>query len=227
MREHPILFNGAMVRALLDGTKTQTRRIVKPKFAPNAVPAEMCAETAEGWQTTGHSGVWWCDAGGCADDAIRCRYGIPGDRLWVRETWRSIPTLCLNDGKSSTRIEYAAGRKVLPLGGEPAVWDVPERDSQNWKPSIHMPRAASRITLEVTGVRVERLQDYSELDAVCEGLMRFGAGWRGAEHLKWKISPVAAYRELWQSINCPGSWDANPWVWVVEFRRIAQVRKVA
>lgn len=121
-----------------------------------------------------------------------CPYGQPGDRLWVRETWAPLT------------VGYA-------YRADP-VWNGPPAD--RWRPSIHMPRAASRITLEVTGVRVEKLQDISEADAQAEGAARH-------------ISPAAfltghrqGYRLLWESINGPDSWAANPWVWVIEFKRI-------
>lgn len=90
-----------------------------------------------------------------------------------------------------------------------------------------MPRTASRLTLEITGMRVERLQGISEADAVAEGILRNGEGWRGATELPWFASPIAAFRSLWESINGAGSWDANPFVWVVEFRRIEQEAKAA
>lgn len=203
MAERPILFSAPMVRAILSGSKTQTRRIVKSQFAQDAVPAEMCAETAEGWQTIGHSGLWWCDAAGAAEDAIRCPYGIPGDRLWVREThapqadcwgaWHNWMGLSRTGPKPI--IHYAAD------GGDPFI--------ERWRPSIHMPRWASRITLEVTSVRVERLQNISAADAIAEGPEPHPAG------------PVCAFSSLWRSINGVESWVQNPWVWVIEFKRLA------
>jgi hypothetical protein len=204
MKERPILFSAPMVRAILDGSKTQTRRIVKPQFASDAVPAEMCAETAEGWQTIGHSGMWWCDAAGCADDAIRCPYGIPGDRLWVRETFAEFIDYDLIDGRS-----VELGRDfVYRADGED------QKRHTAWRPSIHMPRAASRIDLEITGVRVERLQDISEADAVAEGVEPFINS--DGDMIE---TATTMYERLWEQINGAGSWEANPWVWVVEFKR--------
>lgn len=204
MTERPILFSGAMVRALLTGTKTQTRRVVKPQ------PTGF----------VGGPGVTLCDsspaplvpmndfAGTCGQEII-CPYGQPGDRLWVREGYSGphwmtgvpprewipgTPIWCWADGN--------------PLHGD---WTKP-------KPGMHMPRWASRITLEITGVRVERLQDISEADAQAEGwTMRPEVSTDPQVH---KEAARDWFMDLWESINGPGSWDANPWVWVVEFRRL-------
>lgn len=191
MKERPILFSGPMVRAILDGTKTQTRRVVKPQFAADAIPVEMPAtDPAGGWVVPGHSGVWWCDAAANPDDVRRCPYGQPGDRLWVREAWARTRVF------GAEMVVYREGDNRTDYGGP-------------WKPSIHMPRWASRITLEITSVRVERLQDISEADAIAEGVYTDPA------------SPAYdAYAQLWDEINGPGSWAANPWVWVLEFRRL-------
>lgn len=198
MKERPILFQGAMVRAILAGTKTQTRRAVKPQFASDAEPQEMCATTPEGWQTAGHSGRWWCAAEGDDQKAVRCPYGQPGDRLWVREAFIHEPA------------DYCWEASVsIPSRPASTVYraDFPQsRPGEGWKPSIHMPRKLSRITLEITAVRVERLQDISEADALAEGCVM-----RPARH---------CYEALWESINGAGSWDANPWVWVVEFKKV-------
>ena len=202
MTERPILFNATMVRAVLAGTKTQTRRVVKPQFAKEAAPVEMPAtDPIGGWVVGGHSGIWWCDAAANPDEAMRCPYGKPGDRLWVREAWARNANQ-LSDSHMDTSLVYRADDKgrALDNGTE-----------KPWTPSIHMPRWASRITLEVTGVRVERLQDISDDDAQSEGVSPSGDNW-GAHK--------SAYERLWESINGPGSWDLNPWVWVVEFRRL-------
>lgn len=200
-KDRPILFNSPMVRALLDGSKTQTRRIWKlPK---------------------GHR--WDEIQGGMASGNIECDrwpgfwhvaeftspYGREGDQLWVREAWHD------NSGayevRKSQPIYYRAD---YPQGAYDTVL--------RWKPSIHMPRWASRITLEITSVRVERLQDISEADASAEGLMydsnRIGH-WSGTgEH--WFMNARDAYRNLWEAINGPGSWAANPWVWFIQFKLI-------
>lgn len=210
MKQRPILFQGAMVRALLNGTKTQTRRVVRKQFAHDATPAEVAATSPEGWQISGHSGLWWDDAGACIDDAVRCPYGQPGDQLWVRETWAQLSAKELDvEPMFDPAFVYFAQTKwdkavqYLCADGV-ARWALPKR----WKPSIHMPRVASRITLEITGVRVERLQDIGEADALAEGIDQD------------TCAPVATYRDLWESINGHASWDLNPWVWVVEFKRV-------
>lgn len=213
MKERPILFSGSMVRALLAGTKTQTRRVVKPQFAADAIPVEMPAtDPAGGWVVPGHSGVWWCDAAANPDDVRRCPYGQPGDRLWVRETFapRTLGAWSVLD------------QHMKPLYRADA--DRPEW-KRIWRPSIHMPRWASRITLEITGVRVGRLQDISEADARSEGCTQNHNGyfWGGPHQtggMKQMATALQAYQDLWESINGPGSWDANPWVWVLEFRRL-------
>ncbi len=212
----PILFGAPMVRALLAGTKTQTRRTVKlphenplgkwevlPWGGPNGGRTRE-GQTVPFQNVIGHSRT---------GELIGCPYGQPGDRLWVRETWAQP------DRRS-------AG---FPLWVYLA--DYQERPGHNWRPSIHMPRAASRITLEITGVRVERLQDISEADAMAEGCTKnhngyFWGGPHAVSGLKQMATAVSAYRDLWESINGPGSWDANPWVWVVEFTSSSDWRGV-
>jgi len=186
MTERPILFSTPMVRALLSGAKTQTRRIVKAKHLPwleNSVLNFL-------------DGKW---------NQRPLPYGQPGDRLWVRETWKSSANV---QPPISEPYIYAAD--LGPTGV--TKW------AATWKPSIHMPRAASRITLEVTSVRVERLQDISEADAQSEGWTR-----RPEVSTDPQVHKEAArdwFMDLWESINGPGSWGANPWVWALEFRRL-------
>ena len=195
MTERPILFSAPMVRALLAGTKTQTRRALATDLFISSGGA-VVRMASVGPATTGIQ-------------EAHCPYWrAPGDRLWVRETW-AAPHNCdhlkpreIDDG---WRIHYAA---------------TEERGGLLWRPSIHMPRWASRITLEVTGVRVERLQDISEADCQAEGIESYALN--GAESVTGGLNlPAGYYRYLWESINGPGSWDANPLVWVVEFRRLA------
>ena len=200
MKTRPILFSAPMVRAILNGTKTQTRRVVKARQVEDAPPACFFQWLRE-----------------------RCPYGQPGDRLWVRETWQVVDgserarRIVTDPSPSRGWIEYAA---TVHPGHEP-----PPR----WRPSIHMPRWASRITLEVTGVRCERLRDISEADAQAEGVERTvtGDGWRRYADPSWEavgLPPFAdarsSFRSLWERINGTGSWDANPWIWVVSFRRL-------
>lgn len=182
-----------MVRALLNGTKTQTRRVVK-RF-----------EVRAGMPEPEMQSLLRC-----------CPYGAPGDRLWVRETFAKI------DGQTQPWIEtdyratYTHGDR---LGDSLGI-------KKRWTPAIHMPRAASRITLDVTGVRVERLQDISEADARAEGIVEHQTlrpGTRACNvdgGIMHACGPVLVYRDLWNSINGPGAWDANPFVWCVSFRRV-------
>ena len=221
MKEHPILFSAPTIRALLSGEKTQTRRVVRwPKWA---TPEE------HGDTLAAHGGLAQYEDGRPAR-TLTCPFGVPGDRLWVRETWRQT-----FDPYQTPVMEYAAGgtRLILSGGGithgEHSVTSVLPR----WRPSIHMPRWASRITLEVTRVRVEHVQAISEDDADAEGLFN-----KSGLHM-WDCgyqvfhpdhtcgcgdrSPQEEFARLWDSLNAkrPGcSWDANPWTWVVEFRRL-------
>jgi hypothetical protein len=201
--DRPILFSAPMVRALLAGTKTQTRRIVKPQ--PEVCGADWLAKRRDG---PAQFLYYWPRGDGYAVNdrfvAESCPYGQPGDRLWVRES--------IHRGDACAR--YSADGSVVNL----ADWSW-KRDNL---PSIHCPRELSRITLEITGVRVERLQGISEVDAKAEGIRWTDAGPLHA-HLDGGFNfPTArdAYERLWGDINGPGSWDANPWVWVVEFKRV-------
>ncbi len=200
VRERPILFSGPMVWAILDGRKTQTRRIVK------------------------HAHVITCDDRNGATDTP-CPYGVPGDRLWVKETW----------AKSINNILYAAdGVASEGPQGNTDDWDWDRNVPNRWKPSIHMSRASSRLTLEIVSVRVERLQDISEEDAIAEGVpdyrshaptvSRFDQSFQSLNRSTGGKVPacpaVAGFRMLWAKINGLESWNANPWVWVIEFKRV-------
>lgn len=219
MKERPILFSAPMVRAILSGQKTLTRRAYK----------------------VGNGGVWpnLNDRPGMQQATRNCPYGQPRDRLWVRETWGVVSHTWDKDGnmvswppdRSATAIRempfgggYYNGHVIYAADG-PHEWagddDGSGEPRSAWHPSIHMPRAASRITLEVTGVRVERLQDISEADAIAEGIEKHTTGlWLPCrEEGKANIDPRLAYRDLWESINGPGSWDKNPWVWAIAFQR--------
>jgi len=187
MKERPIIFSGPMVRAILNGSKTQTRRVAKL--------------TANGYvkEPGGHRRWHTADF----DARLACRYGQPGDRLWVRETWRHIEGGAVYDAAGGLMDShdpetiYRADRPHFP---------------GPWRPAIHMPRWASRIALEVTGVRVERLHEISEADAIAEGV-------NNSLHLPGGRFARENFAHLWWTINGDGSWDANPWVWVVDFRR--------
>ncbi len=197
MKERPILFSAPMVRALLDGRKTQTRRVVKPH-------PYMCL-SSEQWKTRALSGVdsYMRPMGSVVLEELlsRCPYGQPRDRLWVRETFAQH--------QQFADVAYRAdGEEFEDSDG--FSWEP------KWKPSIHMPRNISRIDLEIIGVRVERLQDISEADCAKEGAPFSYSGFAPEDAPDWR----GWYRDLWESINGPGSWDQNPWVWVIEFRRV-------
>lgn len=194
MKERPILFSGPMVRALLDRRKTQTRRVVKPQ--PESVDRKAGKL------------VPYAGDGAFLAEHLRCPYGVPGDRLYVRETWKSLPGPSLSRPYDpATEREFGELPRVLyradPAFGESAC-------EKGWKPSIHMPRWASRLTLEITGVRVERLQDITAHDCIAEGIASRGI-------LASALMYTEDYADLWQSINGPDSWAANPWVWVLDF----------
>ncbi|MFW4859062.1 hypothetical protein ACOAP9_05030 [Pseudomonas aeruginosa] len=201
-RERPILFNDQMVRAILEGRKTVTRRVVKD------------------------TGLYAIDAAIHGNDvalrerealSTRCPYGEPGDRLWVRETW----------GLQVRSYGGGAGEFIVYRATNPdAIYCRSSEGHEypvKWKPSIHMRRHSSRILLEITAVRVERLQDISEEQALAEGV-------RGepCDHARqacadigcWGDTAKGAFGFLWESLNGEGSWAANPWVWVVEFKRV-------
>ncbi|WP_119154181.1 hypothetical protein [Caldimonas tepidiphila] len=197
MKERPILFSAPMVRALLAGTKTQTRRVVKPQ------PFED--RRSGGWAVCDRAGAMRCWTKELAQMSD-CPYGQPGDRLWVKETHLAWWSINPEDPKGPRVFSHVAAFAADGYELEPG---------ERWIPSIHMRRAASRLTLEITGVRVERLQDISEEDAKAEGV---GVKNSPAAHL---TTYRRGYRDLWEQINGAGSWDANPWVWVVEFRRAA------
>ena len=196
MKERPILFSGAMIRAILDGTKTQTRRVMKPQ--PNTL-AEY-----EFSPYIGHINLSLQ-----SKQVVKCPYGTPGDGLWVRETFAYYPDVKHVIYREREGAELAAQGTDL---------------SGCWKPSIFMPRWASRITLEVKAVRVERVQDITEDDAKAEGAtplevphLREAMEQGGLRYGAHKFG----FSELWDSINAKRGfgWDANPWVWVVEFVR--------
>ena len=211
MTDRPILFSGPMVRAILDGRKTQTRRIVKPK----AEWAERFPICNPDGMAAGHQ-IWWWDGEhdrvGASQD---CPYGVPGDRLWVKETWR--PRGSLQPWDLDIRYHADGGERTIKDGefGE-RDWTMPKAAATGNVSPLFMPRWASRITLEITGVRVERLNDISEPDAEAEGVQEptlvpsLGAFWSSRD----------GFARLWNHINGPAAWAANPWVWVVEFKRV-------
>ena len=194
MKERPILFSAEMIKAILDGRKTMTRRVIKDN-CPFVTGAYFDEETERWYWTTG------AERERLPTDRClgKCPYGQPGDRLWVRETWLSYRHLHKN-GRDEALLIYRADGEDLPK----------QARGTKWRPSIFMPRWASRITLEITAVRVERVQDIGDEDAEAEGL-----SWCNA------ASPRDKFQCLWNSLNLKRGygWDANPWVWVISFKR--------
>lgn len=221
MKERGMIFNGEMVRAILDGRKTQTRRIISNVGADNCIPLQKRTKTKDGIYTH----VMGANIYGL------CQFGKVGDRLWVRETWSDVNL----DGAPA--VAYRADDEVYDLMEDEslldedgafnyqdprvskyqfAAWysDLISGVEGNWRPSIHMPRWASRILLEITDVRVERLNAITESDASAEGITDTGFG----------DLLVDGYRYLWKSIYGDDSWQANPWVWVIEFKVVPNVQ---
>lgn len=194
--ERGMIFNGEMVRAILDGRKTQTRRVMKPQPDEDGL-----AKVINGP---------WVDT---SERIYRCPFGVPGDRIWVRETFQG-PLFDFEqmeayqeDSSKFKKPEFC----VYKADGKPApeFFDADDNLHCGWRPSIHMPRWASRILLEITDVRVEQLNDISEEDARSEGIS--GSSARDVKE---------AYAALWRSIYGSDSWRANPWVYVIKFKRI-------
>lgn len=193
MKERPIIFSGSMVNAILEGRKTQTRRVIRRTESGRVKERGTCRN-------------WHLDDTGAY---AACPYGLPGDRLWVRETWgygcgvHGHPPEC----DSRCVIYRASGGDTGP-------------DDGKWRPSIHMPRWASRIDLEITVVRVQRVQDISDADARAEGVVPWddlaGKGVTVGQRL---FSHRLAFRHIWDKINGPGSWESNPSVWAIAFKR--------
>jgi len=251
MRERPILFSGPMISAILSGAKTQTRRIVRPQIEPfvqqtadrwpqkHAEPYldSYCSERQTETNPRGMSVLWcwWTRDDRQGPVVARCPYGVPGDRLWVRETFR--PTRF--PGKPIVGIHYAADQDPLRgclielRSGQRYTFPDDAGPDEQWpegvacktRPSIFLPRWASRITLEVTEVRVQRLQEISEDDAEAEGVEDLSGGSE-----QWKIYGTdcsttrdvrESYRSLWDVINSKRApWASNPWVWALTFRRV-------
>jgi hypothetical protein len=236
MTDRPILFSAPMVRALLDGSKTQTRRVVKQDgIAAIEYLGGQCdnepittddfsIEWSESYDEDGgkrkkYRAQWCVRSADYPEEGvlpIGSAYGQPGDRLWVRETWQG-PILDCEEHEVQFREDGPEAFKKPGFCAYRATdkLDAIDADGKElgWRPSIFMPRWVSRITLEITGVRIERLQDISDADAIAEGIPRGGPeNPDGIERLE--------YRTLWEQINGPGSWEANPWVWVIEFKRV-------
>ncbi|EPZ1177252.1 hypothetical protein WH694_15340 [Klebsiella oxytoca] len=197
MIERGMIFNAEMVRAILDGRKTQTRRIVK--LQPDE---DGLAKVTNGP---------WVDT---SERNYRCPFGDVGDRIWGRETWAEA-------GASAPNLKLY--RANYPEHVPSHYENVPPANEIRWTPSIHMPRWASRILLEITDVRVERLNAISEHDAQAEGVAKLRGGFWQHYQPGWtqhQLSSRGSFVTLWKSIYGEESWNSNPWVWVIEFKRI-------
>ncbi len=212
MKERPILFSGAMVRDILEGRKTVTRRIIKPSMRSADTQFELHQQQDGSWRPMHTFDESSMDHLG-TEHPIACPYGQIGDRLWVRESFADL---------QGTGIEHRPD-PAGPLQRYAFAADSPPGSASDearkdfgikWKPSIHMPRAVCRILLEITGLRVERLQVITTEQLIAEGLQT-----RLREH-DAECDLLHQWKELWASLNGEESWDANPWVWVVEFKRI-------
>ncbi|MGU5885588.1 morphogenetic protein [Klebsiella pneumoniae] len=209
MKERGMIFNGEMVRAILDGRKTQTRRIMAPQPADDIERCIFPNPEAIGWKSSlrhKHGST----------TAHFCHYGKPGDRIWVRETFQGplfdydlMDSYC-KDPTPFEKPEFC----VYKADGVPApeFYDADDELHCCWRPSIHMPRWASRILLEITNVRVERLKSISDGDAIREGC--------STADMKSGDCVADVFARLWASIYGAESWNANPWVWVIEFKRV-------
>lgn len=221
MKEYPILFSGEMVKAILEGRKTQTRRIIK--FDEN-----------RRFRYKHNRFTYFLDIESLLRTKDACPYGTPGDRLWVRETWCKYHTLDGNENEipGTGRYYYAANDwpkfdyYIDETTGK-------HREFPKWRPSIHMPREASRINLVIDKISIERLQDITEKDARAEGIKgwtkdgefyKYGItepGEPGA--IEWRempLSSIDAFKNLWDQINSSrANWESNPWVWVIKFHR--------
>lgn len=234
MKQIPALYNAPMVSALLEGRKTQTRRIAKlphmnplGQWEPITIGGEHGGCTKAGDTIPLQGAIWHTRTGDC----FMCPYGQPGDQLWVRETFAYV-----GPGSGSDLPIYIEERAKPEHQKPENCWYRASRPDEQivWTPSIHMPRWASRITLEVTDIRVERLNDISEEDAIAEGVFKktgvhvlgdLVETWDGRGEMIY-VNPSQArneYRYLWESINGPESWIQNPMAWVVSFK-VLEVR---
>ncbi|WP_312132011.1 hypothetical protein [Leclercia sp.] len=210
-----MIFNGEMVRAILDGRKTQTRRIMKDQPVLNGNFYEVFGAAWSKGMTSvpavpGHS------------LSAKCPFGVVGDRIWVRETWAEAGA-----GAPDLQLYRANYPEHVP----PHYENVPPAEDIRWKPSIHMPRWASRILLGITDVRVERLNSISEEDCWAEGIEAVDGLFKNTEIIDMALKIGCCVEDskpmfalLWQSIYGADSWQANPWVWVIEFKAVPNVQ---
>ncbi|ENZ7751176.1 hypothetical protein U4L13_07675 [Klebsiella pneumoniae] len=225
MTERGMIFNGEMVRAILDGRKTQTRRIMKVQPESNQLGLLLITDS------TKHSDIGkyhWAESNATGNHVrsklFLCPFGAVGDRIWVREGFFPAPLEMQSEPPRKTmwNIAYRDGMQMEKLA--PAEYNPTIYNYERWTPSIHMPRWASRILLEITNVRVERLNGISEEDARAEGIIDGGCLNCGEPEPCGCANPepdaTDAFAYLWQSIYGQENWNANPWVWVISFKRI-------
>ena len=199
MKAHPIIFGTESVKAILEGRKTQTRRVIKPQPI-----------NADYWtfhQDTPFNGAFYPNTDNALPKLLKCPYGQVGDRLWVKETWVTNPIFPLTKLRGKEDLPYIIYKA-----------DKTQWNDYKWRSSLFMPRWASRITLEITGLRVERLQEITEEDCLAEGIPERGTIFM---HPTARGIPlIHAYANLWDSLNAKRGygWETNPWVWVIEFK---------
>ena len=213
MNEKAILFSGSMVKAILDGSKTETRRIVKPQPEVEGLTIGRITDTTGLKKEMGK--CFWFDDDYHQVGRVFSPYALDGQILWVRETWQHTKVLNLSPDDDNYGYIYRAD-------GQP--WD--DYEGWTWKPSLFMPKDACRIRLNVGSVHVERLQDISKEDAIAEGIQKYydeeiTKSWRYRDYLKnaWGNDPIESFKSLWISINGEDSWGENPFVWVVKFNK--------
>lgn len=203
IKERPILFQTEMVKAILEGRKTQTRRKIQTIFS------DVCEKD------NGQKWPWWSDEYG-DDFWMLCKYGKPGDLLWVRETWGKP---YLEEDLATCKYLYKADWNEINQVKQALV-------GERWKPSIHLPKSASRIWLMIEDIRVERVQEISEEDAILEGIEKVELDsqpkWKRYDEGFCTMYPTISFKSLWHSINGEESWNSNPWVWVIKFRVLSK-----
>lgn len=214
MKERPILFSGPMVRAILEGRKTQTRRVIKPQPTIDWHYRTWWDRQTYAWTTCHPLNIEYQNQ----IQKIKCPYGQPGDRLWVKETWCDVYDIKNMNfpprkTKDCTNFYYCADY----TNGDMVI---------KWRPSIHMPRRASRIILEIDEIRVERVQDISNDDAFAEGVLPNWTKSRSGYTTENPAPSGAAFANLWESINAKRGygWETNPWVWVIKFH-VVEVKR--
>jgi len=203
VKARPILFSAPMVRALIDGRKTQTRRILKPQ------PIDISGSSIDHYSREGFDAI-----------ARHCKHGKPGDFLWARETTCIAPKR-FADPDDSCVPDYDNDLRYVSYKADGHSEDAMRDYKLKWTPSIHVPRWASRLMLRIISVRVERLNDISHEDAIAEGIQvdECGHAIRPHDSINWG-GAASAFAELWESINGADSWKLNPWIWVIEFEVI-------